>query len=406
MCGICIVWSSQSKLNKETFEKSLEKIKHRGPDATKTEFLVHAASGTEIGIGFVRLHMQGNINTSEQPFHLGEERRLVCNGEIFNSDILIQQLGLTVPTGSSDCAVIPAMIQEGDMGLCQICRSLDGDFAIADVDATAGVIIVARDPYGVRPLFYGKGGGIQAIVSDRAAMPSGITDIEEIAPGTCRVFAIEDVAAPSPESRWHEVPWIKIPYWRSSLEGLAQSGQAIAHALDEAVAKRLSTVYDVGMHLTSDVASWILAALAAKRLARKGKKLFIHASASFPQLEDLVKHIGAMQTEGDLPENVRVVLTTDGADELFGPFGEGSDTKVDAEVVLALQTIHTRSVAASEAATVAAGKEARSPYLDRQVVALVRSLPIESLRSGSAVKNFLRVIYSDSRLLPSGMIWK
>jgi asparagine synthase (glutamine-hydrolysing) len=396
------VWSPQSKLNKETFEKSLEKIKSRGPDATKTEFLVHAESGTEIGIGFARLHIQGNINTTEQPFPIGETRRIVCNGEIFNSDILIQQLSLHPPAGSSDCAVIPAMIEECNMGLCQICRSLDGDFAIADIDVATGIIIVARDPYGVRPLFYGKGDGIQAIVSDRAAMPSGITRIDEIAPGTCRVISME-TDAPLTESRWHEVPWIKIPYWRSSLEGLAQGGQAISHALDESVAKRLSTVYDVGMHLTSDVASWVLAALAAKRLARKGKKLFVHIPTAFPQSAAIIEHIGA--AEG-LSANVRVVLTTDGADELFGPFEGGSDISVDAAVDQALQIIHTMSVADSEAATVAAGKEARHPFLDRQFVALVRSLPIESLRAGTSTKNFLRVIYSDSRLLPSGMIWK
>jgi hypothetical protein len=70
-------------------------------------------------------------------------RIVLCNGEIFNSDILIRKLGLVVPAGSSDCAVIPALLERG-LPLTEVARQLDGDFAIVILDLKAGTGTVAR----------------------------------------------------------------------------------------------------------------------------------------------------------------------------------------------------------------------------------------------------------------------
>ncbi|NDH52927.1 MAG: hypothetical protein EBY24_13230, partial [Betaproteobacteria bacterium] len=118
------------------------------------------------GFGFTRLHVQGGGDihgTMEQPFRLQDGRLVMVNGEIFNSDILIRQLALVVPAGASDCAVVAALLERG-LPLEVVCHQLDGDFAIVVLDPATGHVELARDPYGVRPLFYTGNG--KAIASE------------------------------------------------------------------------------------------------------------------------------------------------------------------------------------------------------------------------------------------------
>ncbi len=114
MCGICLLWGPS--INPEIHTKCLENLTPRGPDVTESHFLTADTAGTPVAIGFTRLHIQGSAG-AEQPFALRDGRRIMCNGEIFNSDILIQQIGLQVPEGASDCAVIPALLEHQRMSL-------------------------------------------------------------------------------------------------------------------------------------------------------------------------------------------------------------------------------------------------------------------------------------------------
>ena len=454
MCGICVLWGPS--VNEQMHTKCLEKLTPRGPDVTESHFLT--ADTTPVAIGFTRLHIQGSKSGAEQPFMLRDGRRILCNGEIFNSDILIQQLTLQVPKGASDCAVIPALAEQHGLTLAQIARQLDGDFAIVCVDST-GTITVARDPYGVRPLFYGVGDGWQAIVSELKGLPSGTTYVRVIEPGTTETFNIDGPNSSANAHVWHQPPWLKTPYWRSSLEGLTHGGMALRHSLEEAVAKRLTTVREVGACLSGGLDSSLVAAIAARIMKAHDPNTRLHTysigMAGSPDLEHarmVAEHIGSIHHErivtsdeclAIIPEvvaaiesfdittvrasvgnylvgrlitmetpDVKVVLNGDGADEVLGGYlymrAAPTNAAFELETDRLLAEIHHYDVLRSERSMAAHGLESRSPFLDRQFVSVARSLPTDVLRPTSEMmeKAVLRMAFAETGLLPEKVLWR
>jgi asparagine synthase (glutamine-hydrolysing) len=451
MCGICIVWGK--KIDMKAFQKALDALGPRGPDITQHELFVHDQTGTEVAVGFARLHIQGS-SKPEQPFQYGK-RILVCNGEIFNSDFLIQKLGLQVPEGGSDCAVLPALLEQKQMNFVQMSRQLDGDFAIVELDLESGSIRVSRDPYGVRPLYYAKGDTWYAIASELKGLPADATFIEMILPGRCYQFSLDSDDKSS--EVWHQPPWLKTPYWRSSLDALTEGGAAIRHALEEAVYKRLSTVREIGACLSGGLDSSLVAAIAAKRLAASGRVLNTYSIGmeGSPDLlfaRKVAEHIGSKHHErivsaeeclaiiptvihaiesfdittvrasvgnylvADLVAkktlNVKVVLNGDGADEVLGGYlymrAAPDDASFESETDRLLEEIHMYDVLRSERSMAAHGLESRSPFLDRQFVSIARSLPTDALRPSSTMmeKTFLRAAFAESGLLPDEVLWR
>jgi asparagine synthase (glutamine-hydrolysing) len=420
---------------------------------TESHFLTTDTAAVPVAIGFTRLHIQGSRTGVEQPFKMSDGRHIVCNGEIFNAEILVRQLGLRVPTGASDCAVIPAMAEQHIFSLTDIARQLDGDFAIVDIDTKHGTVTVTRDPYGVRPLYYGAGNGWQAIISERKGFPADTHTVRVITPGTTVTFAIDEPNLDPATDAWHQPPWLKIPYWRSSLEALTHGGMALRHALEEAVVKRLATVREVGVYLTGDIESALVAAIAARALKARGKQLHTYSVGTATQLahirtlatildsqhEELI--VGLEDTAAIIPAVVRAIETADvktvraavytymvgrlisektpnvkvllngvGANEVLGGYSYlrdiSSDAAFELEINRLLINIHEKEALQSERAVAAHGLESRSPFLDRQFVAVARSLPTDVLRmEHTATKTILRTAFSDAELLPTEILW-
>ena len=458
MCGIIVLWGTT--ITKEQIEAALAALAARGPDIARAERMTHDATGHTIGFGFARLHIQGARAGAEQPFQLASGALVAVNGEVFNSEILVETLRLAVPEGSSDCAVVPTLLERG-LPLETVARQLDGDFAIVTVDPTTGIVETTRDAYGVRPMFYAEGPGWAGLSSEIKGFPAGATHVEAIEPGTVRRFrvgaaaAAEVVAVPA---TWHQPPWLKVPAWRASVEGLAAGGQALAHALEEAVAKRLSTVRAVGACLSGGLDSSLVAAIAARLLARRGgQRLHTYSigMAGSPDLEHarlVARHIGSIHHERIVePEEclaaipavvkaiesfdittvrasvgnylvgrlvtettpeVKVVLNGDGADEILGGYlymrAAPDDAAFEAETDRLLREIHRYDVLRSERSMAAHGLESRSPFLDRQFVSVARGLPTDALRPTPRMmeKSILRTAFSASRLLPDAVLWR
>ena len=455
MCGICILWGKQ--IDPATHQACLDALGPRGPDITQSEIIKHTETGLDVAIGFSRLHIQGEKGGAEQPFRMTDDRLVLCNGEIFNSDILIRKLGLVVPAGSSDCAVIPALLERG-LPLTEVARQLDGDFAIVIVDLKAGMATVARDPYGVRPMFFASGFVWTGLASELKGFPKepNATLVEAVEPGTVVTYSFDSMIAKK-ETVWHQAPWLKTPYWRSSLEGLTVGGEALKHALEEAVRKRLTTVRAVGSCLSGGLDSSVVAAIAAKQLAKKGAQLHTYTvgmegSPDLVAARQVAKHIKSIHHERILtaeecraviPEvikaiesfdittvrasvgnyfvgrlvaaetpDVKVVLNGDGADEVLGGYlymrAAPDDAAFESETDRLLAEIHRYDVLRSERSMAAHGLESRSPFLDRQFVSVARSLPTDALRPSASMmeKSILRTAFSTDGLLPESVLWR
>lgn len=130
-------------LFKECFDKTLS----RGPDDSR---IVDTGKGL---LGFHRLAIMGLQPEGMQPFQLGHSY-VVCNGEIYGFERIreaLQAKGYTFESGS-DCEILLPLYKEYGV---EMFRMLDAEFALILYDGGTESYIAARDPIGIRPLYYG-----------------------------------------------------------------------------------------------------------------------------------------------------------------------------------------------------------------------------------------------------------
>ena len=132
----------------EKIKKSFEKSNSRGPDSTS---YYNANSAL---LGFKRLAIMGLNEFGMQPFSY-DDKVLVCNGEIYGfRDIKIELLKKGYSFKSdSDCEILLPLFKEFGF---EMFSKLDAEFALIIYDKKEDKIIAARDPLGIRPLYYGK----------------------------------------------------------------------------------------------------------------------------------------------------------------------------------------------------------------------------------------------------------
>ena len=152
MCGISVLLNEYffgelvEKHVVERFEKGFEKGTGRGPEDKR---ILH---DTSMGFraGFHRLAINGwKDDKSMQPLEI-DDCILLCNGEIYNWRAIYETLRIN-PSTKSDCEVIIHLYRH--FGMKQTLQLLDGVFAFVLFDKANKEIYVARDTYGVRPLF-------------------------------------------------------------------------------------------------------------------------------------------------------------------------------------------------------------------------------------------------------------
>jgi asparagine synthase (glutamine-hydrolysing) len=145
MCGIFSILNHQSEyLSEDIIRSSFQCGVSRGPEYSSLEYYDKWNSV----IGFHRLAINGLNVVSNQPIII-DEVALICNGEIYNYKKLYEMMNV-IPKTQSDCEVIIHLYNK--YGIEQTLRMLDGVFAF--VLYTPTCFIIARDPYGVRPLYY------------------------------------------------------------------------------------------------------------------------------------------------------------------------------------------------------------------------------------------------------------
>ena len=145
MC--CIMGYAGHDLPKETFTEYLLRTTSRGPDDQRV-------AETEFGLlGFGRLAIMGLTPEGMQPFFRGADC-VACNGELYGFRPVKAELeaeGYTFES-DSDCEIILPLYYKYGLDMF---RHLDAEFAMILYDSRKKLLIAARDPIGIRPLFYG-----------------------------------------------------------------------------------------------------------------------------------------------------------------------------------------------------------------------------------------------------------
>lgn len=144
MCSI--MGLTTKALSQKDFQAFFDKTISRGPDMSK---IIETKSGY---LCFHRLAIMGLTENGMQPFELGADS-VVCNGELYRFRPLKKELSKKYTFKSnSDCEIILPLYKE--YGL-EMFKKLDAEFAIIIYDGDKDSYIAARDPIGIRPLFYG-----------------------------------------------------------------------------------------------------------------------------------------------------------------------------------------------------------------------------------------------------------
>lgn len=356
---------------------------------------------------------------------------LVANGEIYNHADLRAILGQAAFETASDSETILHLFRSERL---RWLSHLDGMFAF--VLATPERVIAARDPLGIKPLYVARVGSGLAFASELKAFDGmGVEAIETVPPGG--LF----------DSRDGGRLWFRMAQGAAEPEPGFDADAVAAElrlVLEEAVSKWMVADVEVGSFLSGGLDSSIIAALAARSLARQpGQPQLKTFSVGLPGSPDplaarrVADHIGsehyhlefsAADLAAALPQviyhlesadvdlvrsaipthfattvarrNVKAVLTGEGADELFAGYAyhhdyAGRPRALADELTRSLRSMHNINLQRVDRITMAQGLEARTPFLDRDLIDFAQTIP-------ASVKMFVEPDSTESPLRPNG----
>ena len=430
MCGI---WGLIGEnLDTENVQKCLDKLKSRGPEGTLTY------SGINYHLGFTRLALNGLEESGMQPMKY-DDTVWICNGEIYNWKEISYDIRYTNKSGS-DCEIIGPLLKR--YNYLEMFRRIHGVFAM--IISHKDNIVVARDPYGVRPLFILISKDRVILSSELKAFPN--VDFLTVQPFPPGHYAI--IHKQSLDIRYYQ-------YHTRSISYIPQNNifSIIRNSLITAVHRRMLTERPIAALLSGGLDSSLIAAIVQKELTIPLETF----SIGFQGSEDLrharmvAEHIGSKHTEiimtpddffSVIPQvirdiesydittvrasvgnwlvareisrrsNAKVVFNGDGADELFGGYlyfyKSPSDDEFEGESDRLLQDIHMYDVLRSDRCISSHGLEPRTPFLDKDFVDIVKSIPIYMRRptNTQVEKWVLRESFTDTNLLPKEVLFR
>jgi len=294
--------------------------------------------------------------------------------------------------------------------------------------------------------------------SELKALVPYFETVTNFAPGTIQAYNLSTMGQMF-DLRYHSVGWMTHPCYRPSEEaGFVDASNAIRFALEESVRKRLLTERPIACLLSGGLDSSLIAALLQNNLRNLGLPPLKTFSIGFEGSSDLaharlvadwigsdhheikmtpdeffdaiptvIKAIESFDTTtvrastGNflIAKKIReltdckVVFNGDGSDELFGGYlyfnNAPNDEAFQAECERLLNDIHNFDVLRSDRSISANGLEARTPFLDKQFVSVVRSIHPSFLRpvKGKQVEKYiLRSAFDDGVTLPPEVLWR
>lgn len=431
MCTI--MGFSKKTLTREEIAPFLDRTASRGPDMSR---IVETPSGW---LCFQRLSIMGLTEAGMQPFRLDGDC-VVCNGEIYGFRSLKRQLaerGYTFQSGS-DCEVLLPLFHE--YGLEMFSR-LDAEFSLVIYDASSDSLIAARDPIGIRPLFFGYDRAGAIVFASEAKNLVGLC-------GEIRPFPPGHYYAGGRFVRYADLTTVR-EYCRDDLETVCRT---IRSKLIAAVDKRLDADAPVGFLLSGGLDSSLVCAISSVVLGRKIRTFAIGMDTDAIDLKyarETADFIGADHTEVIMTRqevldtldgliallgtwdittvrasmgmylcckaihertDIRVILTGEISDELFGykytDFAPDAES-FQAEAKKRVDEIYMYDVLRADRSISVNSLEARVPFGDLDFVKYVMSIdPAMKMNTYHMGKYLLRRAFERDHLLPEDILWR
>jgi asparagine synthase (glutamine-hydrolysing) len=410
----------------------LARLVHRGPDDEGCVTL-----GDHAWLGHRRLSIV-DVEGGRQP--LGGEPAgdlwLVGNGEVYNHEDVGDSLPHASFQTSSDTEVALHLVDShGPDSLAE----LNGMFALV-LAGRDGRFLAARDPVGIKPLYWARRGGNVRFASEMAAFDVDWQPFVEVFPPghywTPERGLVEFASAVPPHG------------WKAEEVDPGRTREILIRSVE----RQMMGDVPVGVFLSGGLDSSLVAAIAQRYLAERGERLktfavglegspdllaaravasylgtehresvytAAEAVAAVPDVVRAIESFDPSLVRSAVPnhilarftaQHVKVVLTGEGADELFAGYeylSEFDDEEtLQAELVRSVEGLHNLNLQRCDRVTMAFGLEARVPFLDREVIGHALRLPPSSklASNGRPEKWMLREAFEG--WLPHELLWR
>lgn len=438
MCGIAGCFGSRDE---KTINRMLDALTHRGPNDRG----IHVTG--DMVWGHTRLSIVDVAHGHQPILTKDKSKGLIANGEIYNFREIRNRLHEQYPFQThSDSEVILALYEEqGPEGV----RELDGMFAFALFDEAKKTFMMARDPIGIKPLYYGYRNGNMYFTSELGAMSLAEVDkVHEFPPG--HYFTPENGFV-----QFYSLPEIR----KAPVADINEITTSIRETFTSAVKKRLlaDPEVPVGSFCSGGLDSSIVAAIAAQEIPHL--HTFVvgmrdedgNESDDFKAARMAAAHIGSTHHELAFTESeyyealhrvvhklesydpslvrcavpcyftcklaaeyVTVVLTGEGADEIFAGYHYMKHfplEKVNAEGRRCLGNLHNINLQRADRMGMYFNLELRVPFLDKEMIALGMNIPpelkIKEQTDGSKIEKWIfRQAFAETSLLPDEILWR
>lgn len=424
-------------------------LRHRGPDWSGVHAQTHAILAHE------RLAIVDVLHGAQPLVSSDDAQVLAVNGEIYNHRLLREDFADVAFATDSDCEVLlPSYAAHAGQSPADWLNRVNGMFAFVLWDSARNDWLIARDPMGIIPLYTGRDAkGRLWVASELKALASVCVNVEVFPPGCWQSAAMS-----KPEIYYR-------PRWReyAAVEHGPDDAQALRRGLEASVHRHLMSDVPYGVLLSGGLDSSLIAAMAARCAARRVEdddaseawwpRLHsfsiglpgspdlaaaetvaeavgtVHHGFTFTvqegldALDDVIRHIESYDVttvRASTPMyllarriramGIKMVLSGEGADELFGGYlyfhMAPDDAEFHAELVRKLDALHLYDCLRANKAMAAWGVEARVPFLDREFIdtAMGMAPAVKRPGNGRIEKHVLRE--AGKGLLPESILWR
>ena len=431
MCSIMAVCGSGFDF--ELFRRGFERTISRGPDESR---IIDTGDGL---MGFHRLAIMGLTPSGMQPFEL-DGSFVVCNGELYGFEKdreMLRGKGYTFQS-DSDCEIIlPLYFEYGT----EMFSKIDAEFVCVIYDGRRGKYIAARDPFGIRPLYYGyDGSGRTVFASEPKNLVGLVEKIMPFPPGCywedgefvryCDIAAVDEVCRDDLETACGKIHDKLIEGVRKRLVSDSKIGFLLSGGLDSslvcAIAAREEShpieTFAIGM--SEDAIDLKYARQVADFIGSHHTEVYMTPDEVISSLDEVIHLLGtydittirasmgmyhvckAIHERTDL----RVILTGEISDELFGykytdfaPSAEAFQHEAEKRV----RELHMYDVLRADRCISVNSLEARVPFGDLDFAKYVMSLDPElKVNKYGKGKYLLRHAFENDGLLPEGILWR
>jgi asparagine synthase (glutamine-hydrolysing) len=297
MCGICGIATTRGAVDPGRVAAMSATLVQRGPDSDGT-FV-----DSPVGLAARRLAII-DLATGDQPISNEDGRvTVVQNGEIYNYRELrhdLERAGHRFSTNGDTEVLVHLYEEHGE----RFADRLRGMFAVALWDSRRGRLVLARDRYGIKPLYYREADGELAFASELRAIPRGEIDLDALdaflafnsVPGPLTIFREVRKLQPGHVLTWEDGRTDLLRYARPAPvpadevrgdDDEAELVEELRARLRDSVRAHLVSDVPVGVLLSGGIDSSVLAALAAEEVSEPLRTFSIgFEERSFDELAD------------------------------------------------------------------------------------------------------------------------